>query len=513
VKNFKFGIATKVFVAISFIVILFSGLLFTSFVRTRNLYENIERLNQVAVPLSLKISDLQANIRNAQGVLSKSDPFVLKRTVQVTEFVFSFPRRIQGNYREAENLFNQLEESRFHVAGTRAQFREIRPAIERFNNRFRRLSEVITSENPGPDRSTQTPRDLRAKLIETGNKVTRQLELISQDVQQFSDQTLARANQQYRYNLYGFGALTAIAIALSVLVLISILRSLKPLETLTEATRRVGEGEYPEVELQSSSWVGTDELQALSREFDRMVDQLQARDEQISEQHSQILKSQRLATIGEMTSLITHEIRNPLSSISLNTDMLEDELSERTDAEALELLGAIQAEIDRLKTITEEYLDYAKLPTPSKEPVDLRTVVEDVVDFYSEQWRQSDIEIQTNIPEDSWPEIEIDEDQIRRAFLNIAQNAVEALEASDEPRILTITVSREESEQVIAVEDTGPGIPDEIRDNLFEAFTTGKSSGSGLGLAMARQIAVDHGGRIEVETSSKGSRFEIYLTE
>lgn len=224
----------------------------------------------------------------------------------------------------------------------------------------------------------------------------------------------------------------------------------------------------------------------------------------IESMEHRLVQSERLATIGRFAAQIAHEIRNPLSSISLNLEMLEDEVGNAGGDQA-QLIHSVLREVDRLNGIVSEYLQFSRFPKPR--PTEGR--VEDLI---------ADLEQTTTLPEgvrlvvdpaDPLPSISFDPVLIRQVLDNLVRNAAEAIDGPGEIRISTRLIDRF---LVIRVEDTGYGIPPDILSQLFEPFFTTKADGTGLGLATAQQIVFEHGGHIEAESQpGVGTTFSVYL--
>jgi nitrogen fixation/metabolism regulation signal transduction histidine kinase len=228
-----------------------------------------------------------------------------------------------------------------------------------------------------------------------------------------------------------------------------------------------------------------------------------------------LLQAERLAAIGRMAAHVTHEVRNPLSSMALNAEMLADELRAPDRAEAERLLRAIQREIDRLTGLTEEYLRVARLPRPRLEREDLGAIVLDAASFVSGEMRGAGVELITRIARDL-PAVMLDESQLRQSLLNLLRNARESIEGAAGPRrCITLDVSAYAGGVQVAVSDSGPGVSPHAREHLFELFFTTRARGTGLGLPLTREIVSAHGGTIEVgeaaECDGAGARFVIWL--
>ncbi len=221
---------------------------------------------------------------------------------------------------------------------------------------------------------------------------------------------------------------------------------------------------------------------------------------------ARLIHSERLAAIGRMAAHVTHEVRNPLSSIGLNVEMLGDEIG-AGNAEAAALMRAIQDEIDRLAGITEEYLRLARLPQPLLEPEDLGELLESVALFVAREMEASRIELTLNIDEEL-PTVALDEPQLRQALINLLRNAREAMPGGGE---ITVTCAAADDVVSVSVRDQGDGVDEAARAMIFDLFFTTKDHGTGLGLPLTRQIVVAHGGDIECVVDDEGTTFTFWL--
>ena len=227
------------------------------------------------------------------------------------------------------------------------------------------------------------------------------------------------------------------------------------------------------------------------------------------ETKKRLIQSERLAAIGRMAAHVTHEVRNPLSSIGLNVEMLGDELA-TTNVEAKALMHAIQGEIDRLTAITEEYLRLARLPQPRLEPEDVTELLRSIAHFVQVDFERRGVELIVELGK--VPLVAVDEAQFRQAMLNLLRNAAESMPDGGQVHVRARSVSPRDGVEVV-VEDRGEGIPAERRERIFDLFFTTKEHGTGLGLPLTQQIVVAHGGEIrcEVAPGGRGTRFEIWL--
>ena len=221
---------------------------------------------------------------------------------------------------------------------------------------------------------------------------------------------------------------------------------------------------------------------------------------------ARLIRTERLAAIGRMAAHVTHEVRNPLSSIGLNVEMLEDEFSEGA-TEARALMKEIHKELDRLTAITEEYLRLGRLPEPRLETDDIGEFMRGVGAFVQREMEASGVEFRVEIDEDL-PLVAFDETQLRQALLNLLRNAREAMDKG----IVELSMSAAQGGVVLRVRDQGSGIPVLERDRIFDLFYSTKKQGTGLGLPLTQQIIASHGGRIRCEEAKGGGTvFEIWL--
>ncbi|MBI4537419.1 MAG: hypothetical protein HY712_05630 [candidate division NC10 bacterium] len=273
------------------------------------------------------------------------------------------------------------------------------------------------------------------------------------------------------------------------------------------------------------------EAEQLNEDLRENQDRLRSAYRALQSAQDRLVQAERLAVIGQMSAKISHEVRNPLSSISLNTELLEDELQAlppNRRGEAAALLKAIRSQVDLLGTATEEYLRFARLPKPKPERVALASVVRGLAEFVRGELEARRVRLELEV-EDGLPDLLLDPGQIRQALLNLVRNATDAMPGGGTVRIEARTIAADEAgagvrggrgENALAprppgppapqrlvevtVADTGPGIPEEHREKIFEPFFTTKDGGTGLGLAIVRQITEDHGGIVICERQAGG---------
>jgi signal transduction histidine kinase len=360
--------------------------------------------------------------------------------------------------------------------------------VGQLRGRLLRLTRDYEKQDPLVQRILQndSSREVRAELLKSERAINRLVTQWFKEVKNSVTKLMSELQQEEeKASLLAiiFGALAA---ALGFIVIVGAILTLRPLAQLRDGVRRVARGEYGE----RVAVEGTTEIAELAADFNAMA-------AAIDERQQELVRSERLAAVGKMASIITHEVRNPLSSIALNTELLAEEIAKHNGgAEAAGLCRSIQREVDRLTTITEEYLRFARLPRPRLEKEQLNGIVSGVVEFQREELAGRGVVVASDLAADL-PPVAADEGQIRQALLNLMRNAAEAM--GDEGGELTLTTRRADDGTVeVHVVDTGPGIDDEDIPKIFDPFFSKKEGGTGLGLALTHQILAEHGGRIEV---------------
>jgi signal transduction histidine kinase len=217
------------------------------------------------------------------------------------------------------------------------------------------------------------------------------------------------------------------------------------------------------------------------------------------------------AEIAMLAGGLAHEIRNPLSTMRLNLDLLaEDFPNPETTREKriLQKIDRLRRETQRLQDILEDFLRFARVQELKREPADLNAVVDDLRDFCEPQAVTQGIVIRTHYAEDL-PRILLDVDLFKQALLNLMLNAQHAMPDGGD---LILTTRRDGLWVVLDVTDTGLGMTEEVRARVFDAFYSTRPGGSGLGLPTTRKIVEAHGGSIHVQSvPSKGSQFTVRL--
>jgi signal transduction histidine kinase len=238
--------------------------------------------------------------------------------------------------------------------------------------------------------------------------------------------------------------------------------------------------------------------------------------------------AERLAELGSMTGGLAHEIKNPLSTVGLNAQLLAEGLRE-SDLPAeqrdrlLRRLDALSREVERLRGILTDFLQFAGRIRLDPQPRDLVRLVDELCDFFHPQCDQAGVILRPQLPREPVT-ARVDEGLLKQALMNLMINAVQALREEREASSGSMPASRPHAPELIIrleagddearihVIDTGPGVPADRREAIFLPYVSHKSGGTGLGLPTARRIIEEHGGRLTLDsTPGRGSDFTIHL--
>jgi PAS domain S-box-containing protein len=229
---------------------------------------------------------------------------------------------------------------------------------------------------------------------------------------------------------------------------------------------------------------------------------------ELREMQQALLQSEKLAAMGKLTSQIAHELNNPIYGIMNTLELLKTEIP--PESKRRRILELSLSETQRLAEMLRNMLSFSKPEEEKRRPIKINELIEGILLVTEKQMKESNIKVETYFDE-GIPDVMASTNQMRQVMLNLIKNAKEAMPKGG---TLTVRTSREDRKVLIHIQDTGIGIPEELRDKIFEAFFTTKQKvkGVGLGLSVCYGIIKDHGGEIKVESEvDKGTTFTIHL--
>ncbi len=509
------SVRTQIVAGFATLIIAFGAVAGWSFYRQQKAVRSLRLANEGYVQITLMLGDARGNEGLLIAVLER---ILEQRERQGSQFFFDRTRSLRrGFLAEVQRVVRRslplAVEAEDHslLADASRTIGLIDRTYARNEPAFGGLMQALAHGDEVTSRATRDT--LVSREIETETRLKALVGRLRARVRVISEGAERERRLTQRLTLMA----TVVAVLLGVLTTLRARRILDPLARLRDRARAVARGELDAVPVPTAE----DEIGELAQEFERMVGAVGARDVALREANERQLRAERLAAVGRMAAHVTHEVRNPLSSMALNAEMLGDELDALGEpgSESRRLVGSIQKEIDRLTRITEEYLRVARLPTPRLQREDLGALVEDTVLFVAQEMSVAGVEL-AKVIEPGVPVVRADESQLRQALLNLLRNAREAMELASvaEPRVTVRVIARARdgvAGAAVCVSDAGPGLSPEAMAHLFELFFTTKARGSGLGLSLSREIAVAHGGSLDAERASAadggGASFVIWL--
>ncbi|MBS2023408.1 MAG: HAMP domain-containing protein [Deltaproteobacteria bacterium] len=517
----RLSIATRIFLGFAAVLVTSALVSIYGVVLVRRIGAGLSLVSSGYFPLTRAAGSLEAfqkeRARSTDRLVDEKDPAVRRSLVDLDRTYF------------ARALGDKLARAREQVAsmkvGLEASDRE---SLERIEARLATLVERIGVEEQaaaaldlalerleqgGGAERTQAPRDLPAlrdpveRLQAAQRRVDYEIKALLDVIQGQMNRGVGEAEAQERNARWAIVGLSLLSLLVGLFITFFAQRALRPISALTEAAQALGRGAPDAVAAVPES--GSDELAVLAHEFNAMAQRLAARERQLKAQSEALLRSERLATIGRIAAQITHEIRNPLSAIGLNAEELSERLEQVQATEAARTAcAAIVREVDRLAAITEEYLRFARLPRSQPNKAEVNDLVRDLLTFVKPELDAGGVRLEESLA-DALPPVSMDVGQIRQLLLNLVRNAREAMPGGG---TLSVRTSQTPRGARIEVQDQGQGIPPERLQRIFDPFFTTKERGTGLGLALAQEIAQEHGGQLTcASVVGQGATFALEL--
>lgn len=302
----------------------------------------------------------------------------------------------------------------------------------------------------------------------------------------------------------------------------------QPIQALRDAAAKIAEGNFdfePDliipnneigelahtfIEMAESLKVKTSEILAAKEELEKLnrtlENRVEARTRELKSAQEELIKKERLAAMGQMASVVSHEIRNPLAVINNSIYFIKTKLGPTIDPKVLKHINIIESEIRQANGIIDEILSFARTRELNPKITDLNLYLEDLLSTYPFPQHI----ILEKIFYTGKLIVNIDQDEMNQVIRNLIKNAIEVM--PEKGKITVRTDITPEKMARIDIEDTGPGIPPEVLEKLFTPFFTTKARGTGLGLAVVKKVIERHKGKVEIATEvGKGTCFKLYI--
>ncbi len=505
-------LATRIFVGYAVVTLTFGAVSVYSVIQLRSIGREIRLVSEGYLPLTkaaAQIESLHKNReRDTERLFDEKAPEGRRLLIKLARVYF--PQAIRERLQGAEAMARQSRERApgaevSFLEGLDARIAELTSLYEDYERASGLLFDNIERSGQA-DKGSDAARSVSA----LEKRIDREIKVLGLMLEQRVAERVRVADGRERQSAWAIIALSLAAIALGLLATAMAGRLLAPIRVLTAGVSRIGQGDYSaRVPLDAK-----DEIGVLAREFNQMAKALRDREHQLEEKQQALVRAERLAAIGRISAQITHEIRNPLSSIGLNAEMLQEALGgahfddEASGVEALALVGALGREVDRLAEITDQYLNFARFPKPVLAPIDVNALLSALLDFLEEEHARAGVAIERAFAADL-PLVIGDQGQLRQALMNLLKNSREALVHGGTIRVETRPLV---TQVEVVVADSGPGISPGELTRLFDPFFSTKERGTGLGLSLTQQIIHEHGGEIRCESEvGRGTRFNLRL--
>ena len=311
--------------------------------------------------------------------------------------------------------------------------------------------------------------------------------------------------------------------------------TIRPIINLASATEKISAGDLAiRVDTASETEIGTlyqsfnamtaklQEHERKREDFNRTLEslvkertrELRESEESLRQTQSELLHMEKIATLGRIATAVDHEIKTPLNVLYMNLQLLIRKINKcdmgahQLKNDMLELTRIIDNEISRINEIIEEFVKYARFPTPNFKENDINRILTNIAEMITQNAQESEITIEV-LPDQTIGMLQVDEKMMIQALLNLCMNAIQAMPYGGSLRLAS---KREGACTKILIGDTGEGIAAEDLERIFDPFFTKKDGGLGFGLAIVQRIVENHKGSISCRSEvGKGTVFEIIL--
>lgn len=510
----KLSLASRIFLGYAVVLATFGAVSIFSVSEMHRNQREIRLLSQGYLQLSQDAAALETFQKNrekdSERILQEPNHETRRALIRLSRLYFPalLSERLDVGRRRAKEVQSFAPDSEEPF------LRELVHRLDVLANKLKTFEEVALQmyevlATASPDADTLAKKSAGLKQVESaiGSDIRFLRLSLDNRIRERVDQAELR---ERRTGLFIIG-LSVLAIGIGLVATLMAARTLRPIRHLTSFVSRIGKGDYSA----QLGLTGDDEISVLAQEFDQLAKSLREREAQLREKQEALFQAQQLAAVGRISAQVAHEVRNPLSSIGLNVELLQEALgkakfhSVAEAKDALSQLSTILREVDRLTEITEQYLGMARMPLPHLAQEDINGVLGDVLNFSREELERGGVQVVQKLSAEGARAL-ADENQLRQVFLNLVRNSREAM--SDYGGTLTVESRLSNGHVEVRLSDTGRGMENAIREHIFEPFFTTKQGGTGLGLAVSRQIIQAHGGSIECHSApGQGCHFTIRI--
>ncbi len=409
----------------------------------------------------------------------------------------------ESNLKQALNYIKDAESHMAEIIQAHGEYTVSRNLDETFTKLKQYKALIITLiELHSHKKSAVIDMRLKGDYEKIQNKIRGLGQEITTDVEYMMQQERLHLNtiiKQSRFYLFSLSlAVFLVSIGVAIFLVFNVNRPLKAIE---HAIQKIIQGDYTNIVLNNKSI-----------EFVSLVDSMNNMIFELNRRNEQLIQTEKMASLGILTSGVAHELNNPLNNISTSIQIVLEELEDGNIEQKRELLSEAEQQVDRARDIVKALLEFSKKTSYNPKATPLKSLIKKAIRLINAEV-PANVKIFVDVP--SRLIIVLDPRRIQQVFINLILNGVQVMESAGN---LTILARHDEAKQevIIEVRDTGKGIPEEQLKKIFDPFYTTKDAGkgSGLGLSVSHGIIEQHGGRITVKSKpGQGTSFFVMLPE
>ena len=413
---------------------------------------------------------------------------------------------------------------------------EVELLFEKIEAHLSSISTILTGVHKKIGSAYPVESDDLKEMENLGYNIQNLMEAINSVHFKSIGELVSDSNIKMYYILFLFLTSSLVGIMASAVAYIVLARNtITPIIDLATATEKVASGDLGvRVQTDSHTEIGklyntfnvmTEKLQEhkkeqddFSFELERLVEErtveLRSSEESLRKTQADLLRMEKIATLGHIATAVNHEIKTPLNVLYMNLQLLNKKIKKCDIPEIkqkdgmLGITSLIDNEVSRINEIIEEFVKYARFPAPDFKENDINQIIEDITEMIDQSAKNANVAVEVDHDE-TLESVMLDEKKIIQALLNLCMNGIHAM---PDGGVLRIGSKKEEDNVLLSVEDNGKGISPADLERIFEPFFTKKEKGMGLGLAIVQRIVEDHGGRISCRSEiGQKTVFEILI--
>ncbi len=514
------SLVARVTIAVTILVAAFSAALANSILVHQRMLGRVAELNQQILPVVRDLDETAQLCAELLQLVAREESEAPTQS-QVRDLVRALPvtSAIEDRLRSTSERIASFDSS--DDATWAATWTNVNAAVESLQAEHRINRNNIRDQVLSLERNRSVPAHDPRRLLASLTAFEKRVRDLGDLVGAIAAETSQEVVDAQQNALLRSVALSLLALLVAIATAAIVRASLRPLADLATAAFRLRQ------DMPTGKLAGThrdDEVGHLARQFEAMALAVRDRDQELRDKNQALesalhalmeaqharMTAERMAAVGELTSRITHELRNPLSSIGLNIEMLQEELSDaRAPDDAMQMVDTIDQSVQRLMRLTDEFLQMAA-GVANFTMTDIASIVSSTGDLLRSECERADVQLHV----DAEPAFTFGHaDQLQQVIINLVQNAMQSIQATGKPGRIDVQLLDQDTDVVLTIDDTGPGIQVSPPSRVFEAFFTSRIGGTGLGLSICQDIISAHRGQLiaHAHGPSGGARFEVRL--